>query len=212
MSWPCHFPDFIHSLCFVRHPSCNATTTAVWALRDAAMPSAKRPCLRCKGTYSCYRTAGFSPGCPSATLNGAAVRMSTGADHIVQKGTRSVSEPPLLPTTSLLCYIACLTPARLVGDEQQPGCGRCEKRGVECHYPERKWKSFRRGSSAAHEANFSSDQSWVNSRPRACEYPQCRKSCYVSILTPGSLNSSPCRPEPHIHNSSLSCLGSQPSR
>ncbi|KAL2292511.1 hypothetical protein FJTKL_09474 [Diaporthe vaccinii] len=52
-------------------------------------------------------------------------------------------------------------------DEQQPACGRCEKRGVECQYPERKWKSFRRGSPATHEANFSSEQSWVNSRPRA---------------------------------------------
>ncbi|KAG6354661.1 hypothetical protein INS49_004679 [Diaporthe citri] len=52
-------------------------------------------------------------------------------------------------------------------DEQQPACGRCEKRGVECQYPERKWKSFRRGSPTTHEANFPSDQSWVNSRPRA---------------------------------------------
>lgn len=92
MTWPCHLPDLIHSLYFVCHPSCH-TTIAAWALRDAAMPSAKRPCLRCKGTYSCYRTTGFSPGYCKCS-------MSTGADHIVQKGTRSVSKHhrPAQPT------------------------------------------------------------------------------------------------------------------
>ncbi|KAF6805983.1 ArcA-like protein [Colletotrichum sojae] len=54
-------------------------------------------------------------------------------------------------------------------DEQQPRCSRCEKRGVECVRPERR-PSFRQGSTANYEGSFSSDQRWVNSRPRAFRF------------------------------------------
>ncbi|WQF87577.1 Putative zn(2)Cys(6) fungal-type DNA-binding domain-containing protein [Colletotrichum destructivum] len=54
-------------------------------------------------------------------------------------------------------------------DDQLPSCGRCEKRGVECHRPEKR-PSFRQGSTANYDGTFSRGQRWVNSRPRAFRF------------------------------------------
>ncbi|KAI8191975.1 hypothetical protein K4K48_012166 [Colletotrichum sp. SAR 10_66] len=59
--------------------------------------------------------------------------------------------------------------ARCKGDDQQPRCSRCEKRGVECVRPQRR-PSFRQGSTANYDGAFSREQRWVNSKPKAFRF------------------------------------------